>query len=261
MGRRKKSLFRAVSFVLLLLCTTGAVSYGQSFKDYRLKVKESFPHDVSGYTQGLFFHEGALYESTGQYGSSSFRKVDLNTGNIESRLDFPAEFFVEGSCAIENRLYVLTWYEETCFVYDINTFDLIAQFRYTGEGWGLTTDGNSLIMSDGTSVISFRDPVTFLQTKKITVRLNGREISYLNELEYINGKIWANIYGLDYILIIDPNTGNVEGRVDCNDLLESQYRNSYVDVLNGIAYNPEDGTIYLTGKYWPKLYEIALIEK
>ena len=261
MGSRKKSIFGVVLFVLLMLCTTGADSYGQSFKDYKLKVDKSYPHDVSGYTQGLFFHNGVLYESTGQYGSSSFRKVDLYSGNIESRIDFPSEFFVEGSCVVENRLYILTWYEELCFVYDINTYDLIAQFQYTGEGWGLTTDGNSLIMSDGTSTISFRDPVTFLQTRQITVKLNGREISYINELEYINGKIWANVYGLDYILIIDPQTGNVDGRVDCKGLLESQYRNSYVDVLNGIAYNPENGKIYLTGKYWPKLYQITLIEK
>lgn len=255
---RRNCLFGIVTFILLL---TGTLLYGRSYKDYTLKVLESYPHDVSGYTQGLFFHNGILYESTGQYGSSSFRKVDLYSGNVESRIDFPSNYFIEGSCVIDGRVYILTWYEEVCFVYDIETYTPLAQFRYSGQGWGLTTDGESLIMSNGSSVISFRDPMTFLETRSVKVKLEGREISYLNELEYIDGKIWANVYGLDYILIIDPSSGNVEGRVDCRGLLDPHYKNSDVDVLNGIAFNQEEGAIYLTGKYWPKLYRITLIEK
>ena len=247
--------------LVFLLSVAGEISFAQGVKDYRAVVQESFPHDISGYTQGLFFYNGTLYESTGQYGASSFREVDLFTGNILSRTDFPSNYFAEGSCVIDGRLYILTWQEGECFVYDIASMSEMGRFRYDGEGWGLTTDGKSLIMSDGTSTITFRDPMTFFPQRTVRVTLNNREISYLNELEYIGGKIWANVYGLDYVLIINPQNGVVEGRIDCKDLLEPKYRNSYVDVLNGIACNPSDGSIYLTGKYWPKLYKISLKEK
>ena len=255
---RKRGLLSIFVFVLL---HRSVCSYAAGFKDYKLKVLESFPHDISGYTQGLFFHNGVLFESTGQYGSSTFRKVDLFSGNIESQIDFDSQYFIEGSCVIENRVYILTWYENTCFVYDIESFTPLTQFHYQGQGWGLTSDGNSLIMSNGSSQIVFRDPLTFFEQRSITVTLDGREITYLNELEYIDGKIWANVYGLDYILIIDPVTGVAEGRIDCRGLLEQKYRNSYVDVLNGIAYNQANGGVYLTGKYWPMLYKVALVEK
>lgn len=229
-----------------------------SVKEYGIAAKEAIRHDMSAYTQGLFFHDGYLYESTGQYGESSFRKVDPATGKVLRQEVFPARYFGEGSCVFDGRAYILTWYEGTCFVYDIETFTKLAEFPYQGEGWGLTTDGRSLIMSDGTSALSFRDPVTFLEQRTLTVRDGGREVPFINELEYIDGEIWANVYGLDEIYIIDPVSGSVTAKVDCRGLLDSRYRTSAVDVFNGIAYNPADSSLYLTGKYWPMMYKVTV---
>lgn len=230
-------------------------------KKYKLKVEESYRHDLSAYTQGLFIHDGMMYESTGQHGESSFRKVDVASGKVLQRIQLPSRYFGEGSCVFEGRAYLLTWHSQVCFVYDIGSFAKLAELRYTGEGWGLATDGTDLIMSDGSSKICFRDPLTFLEKRSVTVKLEGREVDYINELEYIDGKIWANVYGQDQIVIINPKNGKVEGTVDCGGLLESRYKSKNTDVLNGIAYNPENGAIYLTGKYWPRLYKISLMEK
>ena len=230
-------------------------------EEYEVVSKEEIRHDLSAYTQGLFFHDGSLYESTGQYGESSFRQVDPATGKVLRREVFGPEYFGEGSCVFDGRAYILTWYEGTCFVYDIGTFTKLAEFAYNGQGWGLTTDGRSLIMSDGSSTLSFRDPLTFLEQRTLTVREGGVEVQYLNELEYIGGKIWANVYGLDVIVMIDPVSGQVTGRLDCRGLLDSKYRTSAVDVLNGIAWNPADSSLYLTGKYWPRMYKVTIKRK
>lgn len=227
-------------------------------QEYSVVSKEEIRHDLSAYTQGFFFYDGYLYESTGQYGESSFRKIDPETGKVLRKEVFPAKYFGEGSCVFDGRAYILTWYEGTCFVYDIETFTKLAEFPYQGEGWGLTSDGRSLIMSDGTSTLSFRDPMTFLEQRTLTVKDGGREVQFINELEYIDGKIWANIYGLDEIYVIDPVSGKVTAKVDCRGLLDSPYRTSAVDVFNGIAYNHEDGTLYLTGKYWPRMYKVTV---
>lgn len=228
---------------------------------YEIASKEEIRHDLSAYTQGLFFHEGKLYESTGQYGESSFREVDPATGKVLRKEELGQEYFGEGSCVFDGRAYILSWYEGKCFVYDIRTFVKLAEFGYQGQGWGLTTDGRSLIMSDGSPKLSFRDPLTFIEQRTLTVRDGEREVQYINELEYIDGKIWANIYGLDEIYIIDPVSGQVTGKLDCRGLLDARYRTSAVDVLNGIAWNPEDGSIYLTGKYWPRMYKVTVKEK
>lgn len=229
-----------------------------SVQEYAVDTKEEIRHDMSAYTQGFFFYDGYLYESTGQYGESSFRKVDPATGKVLRQEVLPAKYFGEGSCVFDGRAYILTWYEGTCLVYDIETFTKLAEFPYQGEGWGLTTDGRSLIMSDGTSTLSFRDPMTFLEQRTLTVKDGGREVPFINELEYIDGKIWANIYGLDEIFIIDPVSGSVTAKVNCRGLLDTKYRTSAVDVFNGIAWNPEDGSLYLTGKYWPRMYKVTL---
>lgn len=229
--------------------------------EYVIASKEEIRHDMSAYTQGLFFHDGVLYESTGQYGASSFRKVDPATGKVLRTEVLPPDFFGEGSCVFDGRAYILTWYEGKCLVYDIATFTKLAEFQYQGQGWGLTTDGKSLIMSDGSSTLTFRDPLTFLEQRTLEVRDGGRNVQYINELEYINGEIWANIYGLDEIYIIDPVSGNVTGKVDCRGLLDSRYRTSAVDVFNGIAWNPADGSLYLTGKYWPRMYKVTIKAK
>lgn len=250
-----------VFFVIAALLTAACGGSAQNVRTYGYKVVESVPHDVGSYTQGLFFHDGQLYESAGQYGESSFRKVDLKTGKVQQRTNFERRYFVEGSCVLDGRLYILTWQEKECFVYDLATMNRLGTLRYMGEGWGLTTDGKSLIMSDGTSTITFRDPGTFAVLRSITVSLHGKNVVYLNELEYIKGEIWANVYGTDSIVRIDPSTGVVKGVVNCTGLLPASLRRARTDVLNGIALDEKTGDIWLTGKYWPKMYRITLVEK
>lgn len=244
-----------------LLALPACSASAQEVRTYGYKVEERLPHDVTSYTQGLFFHDGVLYESAGQYGESSFRKVDLKTGRVERRMNFENRYFAEGSCVLGDRLYVLTWREQECFVYDIRSWDKLGSFRYQGEGWGLTTDGKSLIMSDGSSTLTFRNPATFAAERTVTVTLRGQKVLYLNELEYIKGEIWANVYGTDQIVRIDPGTGVVRGVINLRNLLPVQLRTRATDVLNGIAFDPKSGAVYVTGKYWPKMYRITLVEK
>lgn len=247
--------------LLISICLLPVLCNAQKVKQYKLQVLETLPHSRSAYTQGLFFHKGELYESCGQYGESSFRKVDLKTGKDLRRLNFDRKYFVEGSCTIDNFLYILTWQEHKCFVYDINTFKFLGELYNPREGWGLTTNGKDLILSDGTSNIYFLDPQTFQVRNTKQVKLKGTPLNMINELEYIEGDIWANIYTQDYIAIIDPATGNVKGMIDCKGLLPGSLRTYTTDVLNGIAYNPDKKEIYLTGKYWPKMYKVRLVEK
>lgn len=239
---------------MLISCTEPKV------KEYRLEVVAEYPHDTDSYTQGLFFHEGEMYESTGQYGKSTFRKVEIETGKALKRLDFDKKYFVEGSVIFGDNLYILTWDSKVAFVYDAKTLEYKSSWTYPREGWGLTTDGKQLIASDGSATLFFMDGDFALKRRQI-VTLDGKPIRYLNELEYIDGKIWANVYTYDEILIIDPKDGKVEGVIDCRGLLPKNLRTVTTDVLNGIAVNPDDGKIYLTGKNWPKLYEIRLKEK
>ncbi|MCI5990122.1 MAG: glutaminyl-peptide cyclotransferase [Candidatus Cryptobacteroides sp.] len=229
-------------------------------KQYKLQVVNSFPHDRTSYTQGLFFYAGAMYESTGLNGKSTFRKVDISTGKALSKLTFDRKYFLEGSVEKDGNIYMLTWQNQLAFVYDAATLEYKASYSYPREGWGLTTDGKHLVASDGSARLYFMDD-NFRQVSTITVKMDGRPVRYLNELEYIDGKIWANVYMSDLILIINPESGNVEGVVDCTGLLPRQLQYEDTDVLNGIAYNPADGSIYLTGKNWCRLYEVKIVEK
>lgn len=229
-------------------------------KSYRAEVVREYPHDVTSYTQGLFFYEGQMYESTGVAGESTFRKVDLETGKALRRLDFSDKYFVEGSVAFGSDLYILTWHNNVAFIYDMNTLEYKSTWTYPREGWGLTTDGNNLVASDGSSTLYFMDGEFNVQ-RKVTVRMQGRPMRLLNELEYIDGKIWANVYTSDIILVINPADGNVEATIDCSGLLPKKLRKPDTDVLNGIAYNADDGKVYLTGKNWPRLYEVRIVEK
>lgn len=256
-----KPLLRLFLLLACALPLAACSASGQNVKTYGYKVEESVPHDVASYTQGLFFYDGTLYESAGQYGESNFRKVDLKSGRVLERTNFEGRYFAEGACVLGNRLYVLTWREGECFVYDIRTMQRLGTCRYTGEGWGLTNDGKSLIMSNGTSTITFRNPENFAVERSITVTLRDKKVANLNELEYIKGEIWANVYGSDLIVRIDPATGVVRSVVNCNGLLPAAQRRPRTDVLNGIALNPATGDIWLTGKYWPKMYRIKLVEK
>ncbi len=238
--------------ILLLACSSKPVHY-------KLKVKAEYPHDSKAYTQGLFWHDGTLYESTGLNGHSSLRTVDLKTGNIVKKVSFSRKYFAEGSTVIGDKLYVLTWQEHIAFIYDAKNLTYLRAYSYPREGWGLTTDGKSLIASDGSSRIYFLSP-DFKLERTVNVSADGRPLSWLNELEYIDGKIWANIYTTDSIAIIDPRDGKVEAFIDCSSLLSDNLRTPDTDVLNGIAYNPADGKIYLTGKNWKRIYEIELVK-
>ncbi len=242
-----------------MILAVAALSQGCSAKvrSYKAHVVETLPHDRSSYTQGLFFHGGSLYESTGQWGESTMRIVDLRSGEALRKLDFDRKYFVEGSVILDGNLYILTWTGKVAFIYDAATLEWRRSVAYPREGWGLTTDGKQLIASDGSSKLYFMD--TALKTQRtVQVRLDGRPVKYLNELEWIDGKIWANVYMSDMILIINPSDGSVEATVDCTGLLPRQLRNGSEDVLNGIAYDPSSRAIYLTGKYWPKMFRIEL---
>ena len=232
----------------------------KSVKEYRVEVVEKYPHDTESYTQGLFFSDGQLYESTGIKGKSTFRKVDLMTGEAQRRLDFDKKYFVEGSVMFDGNLYVLTWESRIAFVYDAETLEYKSSWKYPREGWGLTTDGKSLIASDGSATLYFMDKDFALQ-RRLIVKHEDRPVRWLNELEYIDGKIWANVYMTDEIVIINPKDGRVEGVIDCRGLLPNHLRTPMTDVLNGIAYDAGSGKIYLTGKNWPELYEVRLVEK
>lgn len=252
--RRLALIFLCIAaFLAATSCAEAAV------KRYKAVVQKSYPHDDGAYTQGLFFHEGVLYESTGVKGESSFRKVELGTGEVLHRTDFAKKYFVEGSVIFDGKLYILTWTNKVVFIYDAASLKYKQAYSYPREGWGLTTDGTSLIASDGSSTLYFMDG-KFQVQRTVTVRLKDRKINLLNELEYIDGKIWANVYTSDIILIINPSDGRVEATVDCSGLLPDRLKDNRTDVLNGIAFNPDDNKIYLTGKYWKKLFEIKLEE-
>jgi glutamine cyclotransferase len=249
-------------FVLsLCLPVVSCAQQKSSVKEYKLQIVEQFPHSRGAYTQGLFFHNNELYESSGQYGTSYFAKIDSKTFKEIKRLNFDSKYFLEGACVLGNYLYILTWKENKCFVYDINTFKFLGELYNIREGWGLTTDGENLILSDGSYSLYFLDPMTFALRKTVKVTIGGRPANLLNELEYINGEIWANVYGSDIILIIDPATGIVKGVVDCKNLLPRTLVTSTTDVLNGIAYNPATKSLYLTGKNWPKIYKVEIVKR
>ena len=242
----------ALSLVLLCIGCTARV------KQYKIEVVKEYPHDTGAYTQGLFFNGGHFYESTGQFGESSFREVELATGKVLSQMNFQQKYFGEGSVMLGDNLYILTWLNKVAFVYDAKTLEYRQTYSYPREGWGLTTDGKSLIASDGSARLFFLTP-ELKQERYVDVKMDGRPVRYLNELEYIDGKVWANVYTTDLIVVIDPKDGTVEARIDCSDLLPRTLRTPKTDVLNGIAQDPATGKIYLTGKYWPRLYEIRLV--
>lgn len=245
--------------VVIVLSLFASSCVNAKVRQYKAQVVAEYPHDRTSYTQGLFFYDGQMYESTGLNGKSTFRKVDIRTGKALYRLNFDRRYFLEGSVEKDGNIYMLTWQNNVAFVYDAKTLKYKKSYSYPREGWGLTTDGKSLIASDGSANLYFLDD-DFRTARKLTVRLNGRPVNDLNELEYIDGKIWANVYLTDLIVIVNPADGNVEATVDCSGLLPSRLRYDDTDVLNGIAYNPQNGKIYLTGKNWCRLYEIKLAE-
>jgi len=232
----------------------------ETIPTYSYKIKNSWPHDRRAYTQGLIFLDGILWESTGQYGSSSLRKVELKTGRVLKQISVPKKYFAEGITVFDNKVFQLTWQEQKGFIYDPATFQKQGEFTYTGEGWGLTHDGESLIMSDGTNQIRFLDPATLQTKRRISVFDAGEPIEQLNELEYINGEIFANIYQMDRIVRIDPKSGKILGWIDLTGLLKTKERTGEEDVLNGIAYDEAGKRLFVTGKMWPKVFEIEIVK-
>ncbi|HXI87835.1 MAG TPA: glutaminyl-peptide cyclotransferase [Parvularculaceae bacterium] len=226
---------------------------------YDVKIVKTFPHDADAFTEGLYFDDGYLYESTGLKGQSSLRKVDLETGKTLEREDLPADLFGEGIVRWKDEIIGLTWRSQIGFVYDRESFKTKRQFTYAGEGWGMTTDGVRLIMSDGTSSLRYLDPKTLAQTGSLSVTLDGKPLAEINELEWVDGEIYANIWQTDFIVRIDPKSGVVTGVIDARPLrrmLGEAARST--DVLNGIAYDAKDKRLFVTGKNWPTLFEIKL---
>ena len=223
---------------------------------------QEFPHDPRAFTQGLFFHDGFLYESTGLRGESTLRRVELETGEVLEQRELLPQFFGEGAALAGDYIFQLTWEAEIGFVYTRQPFRLVREFRYSGEGWGLTFDGEHLVMSDGTDELRFLDPNTLRQVRTLQVTADGEALPQLNELEWIEGEIWANIWTQDRIARIRPDTGEVTAFVDLTGILPRTFALQYpeMDVLNGIAWDPDNGRIFVTGKKWPKLFEIELVE-
>ncbi len=228
---------------------------------YSYRVVNTWPHDRAAFTQGLVYLNGILLESTGLNGRSSLRRVELETGRVLQQAAVPPEYFAEGLAALHGKLYQLTWQNRKGFVYDPETFRLEKEFSYDGEGWGLATDGESLILSDGTDRIRFLDPATFEVKRSIAVSDHGQPVTRLNELEYIKGEIFANVWRTDFIVRIDPATGKVLGVIDLGGLLPMEDRDRTTDVLNGIAYDGAGDRLFVTGKLWPKLFELRLEPK
>jgi len=225
---------------------------------YTYNVVHAYPHDTNAFTEGLAYSNGALYESTGIYGDSTLRRVDLQTGNVEQEAKLPTQFFGEGITLVNDTIIQLTWQEHVGFVYDRNNFTLLRNFTYPTEGWGLTYDGGRLIMSDGSDKLYFLDPVTYQNTGQVQVRDGAASISNLNELEYVNGGVYANIWRQQKIAVINPQTGQVKAWIDLTGLQGSAALSSE-EVLNGIAYDAGNDRLFVTGKDWPQLFEIELV--
>jgi glutaminyl-peptide cyclotransferase len=275
------SHLRSVTFALVPLVTLGllAVSCSHCSKPptvptlpdtthsdttvviYTYKIVNVFPHDPYAFTEGLVFENGFLYEGTGSYGGSSVRKVRLETGEVLQIHRMPTIYFGEGIAIYQNRIIQLTFTSRVGFIYDKTTFDSLDAFYYPTEGWGLTYDGTHLIMSDGTSMLRFWNPVTLEQVDSIQVFDDTLAVRQLNELEYVKGKIYANVWKSNRIAIISPQTGRVQGWIDLSGILTSVAQIPYPDVLNGIAYDKDTDRLFVTGKYWSELFEIQIVPK
>ena len=225
---------------------------------YTYEVVNVWPHDTNAFTQGLVFLDGILLESTGLNGHSSLRKVELNTGKVLKQVEVAPEYFAEGLAVVGTNAFQLTWQNHKAFVYNLENFKVEKEFAYEGEGWGLATDGHLLILSDGTDQIRFLEPFTFEITRTIHVQYLGKPLGRLNELEFIKGEIFANVWGAEQAVKIDPANGKVTGVIDFTGLLPKEDRTLTADVLNGIAYDAKGDRLFVTGKLWPKLFEVRL---
>jgi glutaminyl-peptide cyclotransferase len=248
--------------IIILVLLGGTVSAQTRIPEYTYTVVHTYPHDGSAFTEGLFYRDGLLYEGTGLPGRSAVRKVRLETGQVVQQHKIPEQYFGEGIVSWKNRLFELTYTTQVGFIYNLKTFALQGTFHYPGEGWSMTEDGKHIVMDDGTPIIRFWDPETLKQIRRITVTADGKPVQNLNELEWVKGKLYANIWHADRIAIIDINTGkviswiNLAGLLPRGDVLPEPA--GAEQVLNGIAYDAKRDRLFVTGKYWPKLFEIRL---
>lgn len=255
----------AIAAIMLTSCACGPTSPLQNGeegiskpKELGVKIKQVLPHSRQTYTQGLEFHDGMLLESSGEYGVSFMERRTFPEQKVVKRVDIPEEFFAEGITVLGDTLYMLTWRERAVLLFDPVTFKQIGRHKIYTEGWGITNDGERLYISDGSQYIYEVDPLTFNRKRRIAVSTPTGAVFNINELEWIEGKIWANVYGYNNILIINPSTGEVEAVVKCDDLLDKKDITATTDVMNGIAYDPVHKKIYVTGKNWPKMFEIEV---
>lgn len=253
---------RIASLAALVALALAASALAAEVPTYGYEVVHVYPHDRGAFTEGLFYLDGALYESTGLNGRSQIRKESLETGQPSMTRDLPDGYFGEGITAWRGKLIQLTWRNHVGFIYDLATFKPIGRFAYPGEGWALTNDGRQIIMSDGTPQIRFLDPKTLKEVRRITVTFDGGEVANVNELEWVKGEIFANIWMTDKIVRIDPRTGRIVGWIDLTGILPAADQSGdRDDVLNGIAYDARRDRLFVTGKRWPKLFEIKLVRK
>jgi glutamine cyclotransferase len=256
--------FKPLTFFSLFM---GLVSCQQATTSATPEIINTYPHDPAAFTQGLLLHDGKLYESTGLYGESDLREVEIETGEVIRSQALPQTYFAEGLALVDNKLYQITWREGDAFIYDLATFNEEKRLRYDTEGWGLCYDGKDLYMTDGSALLYRRDPTTFAELSNVTVMLHKKgqkeAIARLNELECVADYVYANIWQTDTIVKINKKTGIVETEIDASNLLSAEERQglNQNSVLNGIAYNPDSDTFYLTGKFWPKLFEVKFVKK
>ncbi|WP_035958818.1 glutaminyl-peptide cyclotransferase [Bryobacter aggregatus] len=243
--------------LFLLLLTIAQFVSPQAPVRYSYKVINSFPHDRNAFTQGLEFKDGIFYEGTGLNNRSSVRRVNPSTGEVLQKVDVPGQYFGEGITVIDDRILELTWKNEEGFIYNRKTLKQIGKFKYSGEGWGLANDGKQIYMSDGSANIRILDPKTLQEIRRITVKNAGRPIDQINELEYIDGEIWANVWQTDFILRISPKDGQITGIIDLTGILKDT---NGTDVLNGIAWDAVGKRLFVTGKLWPKIFQIELVK-
>ena len=264
-GFMKRAHIAAVLFVAAFLVASGVwvvfLNSGQAPNSpdsptfYTYNIVKTYPHDTLAFTEGLVFDNGALYESTGEYGTSSLRRVNLEDGNVRQEVILPDQYFGEGVTIVNGSLIQLTWQENMGFIYNKETFRLIGNFSYSTQGWGLTYNHNELVMSDGTSNLYFLDPTTFEKVGQVSIYDGNSSVTNINELEYINGDVYANIWLQQKIAVINPQTGMVKGWIDLTGIYQS---NNPEEVLNGIAYDQQTNRLFVTGKNWPNLYQITI---
>lgn len=262
MKSRSDLVFRLAVALLCAAALAGMPASAKSPKIWDYEIVAEHPHDPGAFTQGLFYSDGHLFEGTGLNGASSIRKVDVKTGAVVQQRDLAAEYFGEGIAPWGDDIVALTWKNGKGFVLNGENFETEREFAYDGEGWGITSDGKELIMSDGTAALRFLDPKSFTETRRVTVTYGAKTLPELNELEWIDGEVFANIWRTEIIARIDPATGVVVGLIDMRGLrARLGPEGATADVLNGIAYDPQTKRLFVTGKRWPKLYEIRLVER